>query len=280
MNWYRDVYLKSEEWQTLRAEALVKQARDNRCLLCLEVFSSLDVHHLEYKNLYDVTTEELRCICRSCHDQIHVLYKKYKKLKKLPAMEQWKIICDRMAKVTKWKVRAIGKYNISPEDRVKLIARALMTRSATSRVPIWATDRNLELAMEQKAQRKTDIAKIKKIRRPYLTAKKMIGSWADKVETDRIINKPLPFNKIFRSLEKLARRKFYYCYLHEQEPAWLEKAIASWMNCHAQFLNDERAKKSLDILSDCASSISSDKTGKSAERQRSVQPILAQQLSS
>lgn len=97
MSWYRDVYLKSDDWQTLRLQAIIEQAPDGKCRLCPNVAGhSLDVHHLDYKRIYDVEIDDLRVVCRECHNKIHVLYKKYPKLKKQDRLKQWEIICQRL----------------------------------------------------------------------------------------------------------------------------------------------------------------------------------------
>ena len=31
----------------------------------------MDVHHIGYKNLYDVTVNDLTTLCRRCHDELH-----------------------------------------------------------------------------------------------------------------------------------------------------------------------------------------------------------------
>lgn len=64
---YRNEYLKSEEWQSLR-----KMVMDSNPLCqCCNNAVAVDVHHLIYKNLVDVTVDELLPVCRSCHKYIH-----------------------------------------------------------------------------------------------------------------------------------------------------------------------------------------------------------------
>lgn len=66
--WYREVYLKSEHWRNLRNQAL--QAYGRFCAKCRAV-SSLDVHHLRYRNIYDVLVTDLQVLCRPCHEKEH-----------------------------------------------------------------------------------------------------------------------------------------------------------------------------------------------------------------
>lgn len=81
MSYYRDVYLKSDEWKTLRVEKLVE--RKSRCTLCRVQSDSNDVHHLKYHHLWDVKLHDLMVLCRPCHDWVHSVLKKYPKMKKL-----------------------------------------------------------------------------------------------------------------------------------------------------------------------------------------------------
>ena len=70
---YRNVYLTSEHWKNLRKEKLEKQSKCEHCGTTL----SLDVHHENYRGLYDVTLEDLHVFCRVCHDKEH--HKKHNK---------------------------------------------------------------------------------------------------------------------------------------------------------------------------------------------------------
>lgn len=65
--WYRKVYLLSEHWKGLRK---MKLKINPRCEIC-GVKRKLDVHHLRYKNIYDVLVEDLQTLCRKCHKKHH-----------------------------------------------------------------------------------------------------------------------------------------------------------------------------------------------------------------
>jgi len=60
---YRMEYLKSDHWKKLKAEKLLVSPV---CEMC-GTDKWLDVHHLDYKNLYDVTISDLKTLCRKCH---------------------------------------------------------------------------------------------------------------------------------------------------------------------------------------------------------------------
>ena len=67
--WYRKIYLKSEHWKQLRAKKL---ARNSKCAICGSMEAN-DIHHIRYSELFDVTTADLRLLCRSCHEKVHQL---------------------------------------------------------------------------------------------------------------------------------------------------------------------------------------------------------------
>lgn len=66
-DFYRNIYLKSEHWINLKKEKLKEF---DCCALCNSI-KKLDVHHLNYKNLYDVELSDLLVVCRPCHAKIH-----------------------------------------------------------------------------------------------------------------------------------------------------------------------------------------------------------------
>lgn len=66
--WYRTIYLHSEHWKTLRLHALDHHGR--KCHNCQST-RFLDVHHLRYSSIYDVTVDDLQILCRPCHDKTH-----------------------------------------------------------------------------------------------------------------------------------------------------------------------------------------------------------------
>lgn len=70
---YQD-YLKSEDWKNKRNK---KRSKKLRCSICAST-EKIDVHHLNYKNLYDVEQTDLRKLCRRCHYLTHELHKRGK----------------------------------------------------------------------------------------------------------------------------------------------------------------------------------------------------------
>mgnify|MGYP001593252861 CR=1 FL=1 len=69
---YRFKYLKSEQWQTVRIEALAKQGA--QCQICASESTSNDAHHVWYpKNIWDTKADQLVILCRPCHDFVHAI---------------------------------------------------------------------------------------------------------------------------------------------------------------------------------------------------------------
>lgn len=63
---YRQEYLKSQHWIELRASILTGEPV---CFKC-QTKPASDVHHMRYKNIVDVTSEDLIPLCRECHSLI------------------------------------------------------------------------------------------------------------------------------------------------------------------------------------------------------------------
>lgn len=76
--YYWDIYLKSDHWKQLRKKKL---EADSKCEYC-QSLKNLDVHHIRYKQLYDVELEDLKTLCRKCHKLEHKSLKD-KKLDKI-----------------------------------------------------------------------------------------------------------------------------------------------------------------------------------------------------
>lgn len=67
--YYREEYLKSEHWKKLRNDKLILNPVCERC----GNKQRTEPHHLRYKNLFDVTIEDLMTLCRKCHYLEHHL---------------------------------------------------------------------------------------------------------------------------------------------------------------------------------------------------------------
>lgn len=65
--YYRKEYLKSEHWKQLKHAKLVRSPICERC----GSKDRVEPHHLRYKNLFDVTVDDLETLCRKCHVKEH-----------------------------------------------------------------------------------------------------------------------------------------------------------------------------------------------------------------
>lgn len=63
---YND-YLRSDHWQSLK-----KQKNPQQCIACPDGWP-LVCHHIHYRNLLDVTPEDLAVLCSDCHDAFHII---------------------------------------------------------------------------------------------------------------------------------------------------------------------------------------------------------------
>lgn len=67
---YRFVYLKSEQWQNVRLEALAREK--GKCQICGEESIHNDAHHVWYpKDIWQTKERQLVILCRVCHTFIH-----------------------------------------------------------------------------------------------------------------------------------------------------------------------------------------------------------------
>ncbi len=66
-DYYRQEYLKSDHWRELKKRKL---SINDHCEKCNSDIH-LDVHHIDYKNLYDVELTDLETLCRKCHTIKH-----------------------------------------------------------------------------------------------------------------------------------------------------------------------------------------------------------------
>lgn len=64
--WYREVYLKSDHWHELRSRKLKQNPKCERCPA-----RACDVHHVNYRNIFDVQLSDLLSLCRPCHEREH-----------------------------------------------------------------------------------------------------------------------------------------------------------------------------------------------------------------
>lgn len=76
--WYAKVYLKSEHWKLLKKAKAKEVGR--KCEIC-GTTKKIEFHHDNYRNIYDVTTADLRILCKTHHHEFHFGSKKKKTIK-------------------------------------------------------------------------------------------------------------------------------------------------------------------------------------------------------
>jgi hypothetical protein len=59
----------SPEWMTLRDRVL--EARGHRCESCGGAMGRLEIHHVHYRTLGHENINDIRVLCRFCHEAIH-----------------------------------------------------------------------------------------------------------------------------------------------------------------------------------------------------------------
>lgn len=69
-------YINSKAWKAKRKWFIDKQVQE--CFCCNKPYQSgFHVHHVTYKNLGAEKLADLRLVCVSCHDEIHVYEKSH-----------------------------------------------------------------------------------------------------------------------------------------------------------------------------------------------------------
>lgn len=76
--YYRDRYLKSEQWRTTRSEAMVLAKAV--CQLCGYQSINNDAHYIFYPpNWEETRAQHLRILCRECHEKLHAYQERFGK---------------------------------------------------------------------------------------------------------------------------------------------------------------------------------------------------------
>lgn len=121
MSFYRDKYLKSDHWHTLRIRKLIQQ--DGKCALCRHPAWNNDVHHVDYRKLFDVRLGDLRILCRECHDAAHAALKAHPEVKKLKGNAQWSKLQRLLWKThTVWRIVPHNRTQVNGMHRAFLLA--------------------------------------------------------------------------------------------------------------------------------------------------------------
>lgn len=85
---YRFKYLKSDQWQAVRLEALVREK--SLCQICGEESISNDAHHIWYpENIYETREVHLVILCRPCHEFVHAMLPECKTQNEEKGLAEW-----------------------------------------------------------------------------------------------------------------------------------------------------------------------------------------------
>ena len=139
MSYYRDVYLKSDEWRGLRMLKIL--STNGRCAICGAISTSNDIHHLRYKNLFDVKLKHLKTVCRRCHDDIHLLMKKYPKMKLLDTGVMWATLVKHIRKKIGTAPEITNEERLAARARFNLIKAAVIKQKGIEGCTIVWDDR-------------------------------------------------------------------------------------------------------------------------------------------
>lgn len=143
-DWYRTVYLRSSHWSNLREEAFKHHGRS--CSECKKTPRSLDVHHLQYRDIYNVTVEDLQILCRRCHNRKHPKKTEARKQTiRKPRKHRPKNLRAKRAKkkqvvrarnsqlMTEFYEKLSGSRNFGREHQIALISNMLENHSSEMR---------------------------------------------------------------------------------------------------------------------------------------------------
>jgi NAD-dependent SIR2 family protein deacetylase len=85
-------YLKSDKWKKIKETILDRDC--HKCVICGVGLSNrnVNIHHLNYENIYDEKREDLISLCNDCHEDIHkskMTFNSYlKKIKEIKKKEK------------------------------------------------------------------------------------------------------------------------------------------------------------------------------------------------
>lgn len=116
--WYRTEYLKSDHWKSLKARKLVQNPNCSGCWSN----AHLDVHHIRYRNLYDVDLSDLLTLCRACHIKEHERlrakkkeWKKHKRRRPWPHQRVHKGPCSGNKKLQQLRRQILINHGLNPD---------------------------------------------------------------------------------------------------------------------------------------------------------------------
>jgi len=142
--YYREIYLKSNEWRLLRDNCLKKYPK---CNLCGN--DAVDCHHVNYESFYDVKENDVRSLCRDCHSYIHKLVNSGKlKFKRLNNSHGRWLATIRI--IIYWKLLENGlKWKEAKENVDKIMDKFISDRKIANPNTIYVLDMDGNIRKER-----------------------------------------------------------------------------------------------------------------------------------
>jgi hypothetical protein len=126
-------YLNSGHWKALKSD--MAKFRGKKCEFC-GAEKSLNLHHLQYKNWYDVEPEDLIWLCKLHHDIIHNFGRPEGDIPSFLARDTIKLLSDHERKGLQEKLQQLMSSNasLSSKNNTKPRVEYLQDPSLTKRL--------------------------------------------------------------------------------------------------------------------------------------------------
>lgn len=182
-----DAYIRSPVWQKQRKEAF---SRWGRFCSCCGADNAIHVHHLNYRNLVDVTAEDLMPLCEACHGHVHLLSELDRMARTHgDPMEKRRMVILRI------KQSMMGATSGSERKRRRRAARVMEAAQLAlwERVKLEARQRKIE-AMERRneTQALRRVAYLSVLTTRYACDGSVFTDWPDKLLKDIIHRRCTP----------------------------------------------------------------------------------------
>ena len=113
---YNEKYLNSRHWEALKSD--MAKFRGKKCEFC-GTKENLNLHHLRYKNWYDVEPEDLIWLCNLHHSLIHELGEPEGDIPSFLARDTIKLLSDHERKGLQEKLQQLMRSNASLSNQNK-----------------------------------------------------------------------------------------------------------------------------------------------------------------
>jgi HNH endonuclease len=119
-------YLTSPHWKSLRREKILSVGR--KCEVC-GFDRRVQVHHIVYRSLFDVTLEDLVVLCNRCHKLAHRAQRKSRRIRTLKdPWEKWKLTLASMLKMRQRHAKRKARSQTSIEWSITKEENAILAK--------------------------------------------------------------------------------------------------------------------------------------------------------